>query len=329
MYAPPAHGRTFTPFLLHKLDLSRIAAKAQAHSTKTPFLDRAVELGLAPGAFFDRDVVPAEFIGGEHHREVLEAINWTDGLQFVLRLPSASDGGLVVKFWRFSPSPSFDEEDRCLALQLLPHLAAATEGKFLSPPARAEADAPLALDELSTPIIVTCAAAKPLYLNAAAKRLLSHGDAVVVRAGKVQPVDTKTSRLFHQAIESAAGEQKQGIEVALPRSEDRSPVLGIINGVPKEKRAGLPADAAAIIYLIDVDGCEGHAVQARRAQALFGLTDAECEVLRLFLDDLAIEEIATKRASAVATVRTQMKSILQKTRSHRQRDLLKFRRLAV
>jgi DNA-binding CsgD family transcriptional regulator len=329
MYAPPHGGRSFVPLLLHKVDLSRIASKMHSHSTDTPFLDKAIERGLAPGAFFDRDVELADLVNSEHHRDILEAIDWTDGLQFVLRLPSAPEGGLVVKLWRFHPAPRFGEDDRHRARLVFSRLLRATKGKFISPPQPTNAIVPEAFDGLSTPFIVFCAAGKALYLNAAAQSLLAKGDVIASRNGKIEPIEKKASRSFQQAIEQAISDQRQAIEIVIARADERSPVLGIINFIPKDSRSGFAADAAVIAYFVDVETHEGHSVQARRAQILFTLTEAECEVLRLLLDDCSIDEIAAHRKSAVATVRTQLKAILQKTRSHRQQDLLRFRRLAI
>lgn len=329
MYAPPYGGRSYVAFLLHKVDLSRIASKAQKYKTKTPFLDEAMTRGLAPGAFFDRDVLPSDFNETDHNRDIFKAIDWTDGLQFALRLPTDEDGGLILKLWRFHPTPCFSEDERALAQTLFPHLARATAGKFTSPPVRGSGVTPAALDALSTPLMVFSTLGKPVYSNAAAQNLIAKNDVICVRNGRVEALETKAARAFRQAIEQAAMQDGQSVEVVLPRADDSAPVLCIVNSIANAAREGFSADAVAIAYFIDVEAHEGHTVQARRAQVLFNLTDAESEVLRLLLDDLSVEEIATRRNSAIATVRTQVKAILQKTRKHRQIDLLQLRRLAI
>lgn len=330
MYAPPHAGRSFVPFLLHKVDLSRIAAKLQAYSTHTPFLDAAVARGLAPGAFFDRDVVGDDFTDSAHHRDVTASLSWTDGLQFVLRLPPEQRGGLVIKLWRFEPKPRFDEAARQLAQRLFPHLLAATKDKFLS---EAQTQSRLQtgpIEGLSTPFMVFGDGGRVLYRNPAADNLINAGDVIIARQDRIEPRDGAAARAFQRALnEAEADTAKEGVEIALPRPDQRAPVLAIISVIPKHRQAGFGEGAVAVAYFVDVESHEGHEVQARRAQVLFDLTDAECEVLRLLLDDLDVDEIAARRASAVATVRTQIKAILNKTGSHRQRDLLRFRRLAI
>jgi DNA-binding NarL/FixJ family response regulator len=58
------------------------------------------------------------------------------------------------------------------------------------------------------------------------------------------------------------------------------------------------------------------------------LTGAETGILSLFLAGRSLSDIASERKTATITVRTQLKSIMHKTHSRHQLDLLRFRRLA-
>lgn len=53
----------------------------------------------------------------------------------------------------------------------------------------------------------------------------------------------------------------------------------------------------------------------------FGLTNAECRLLRPFAEGFTLEEIAQRRGLALGTVRQQMKSVLSKTGCRRQVEL--------
>jgi DNA-binding CsgD family transcriptional regulator len=87
-------------------------------------------------------------------------------------------------------------------------------------------------------------------------------------------------------------------------------------------------NACAAIYLIRVEDETQYVAQGRRAQMLFNLTSAEGEILSLFLAGRSLRDIADERRTATVTVRTQLKSIMHKTHSRHQLDLLRFRRLA-
>ena len=60
----------------------------------------------------------------------------------------------------------------------------------------------------------------------------------------------------------------------------------------------------------------------RRAEQLFDLTAAEAKVLRRFMDGLSVAEIAEDAGVSAHTIRTQVKSIMGKTDTHAQRELV-------
>ncbi|HJS80441.1 MAG TPA: hypothetical protein VJ748_07430, partial [Vitreimonas sp.] len=105
--------------------------------------------------------------------------------------------------------------------------------------------------------------------------------------------------------------------------------LAIIAPLPSGDAAVRFEDhACAAIYLVRVEGETQYAAQARRAQLLFSLTAAETGILSLFLAGRSLSDISAERKTAIFTVRTQLKSIMHKTHSRHQLDLLRFRRLA-
>lgn len=59
---------------------------------------------------------------------------------------------------------------------------------------------------------------------------------------------------------------------------------------------------------------------------LFGLTRAEQELANGLLEGLSLEDIATRRAVRIGTLKVQLRTLLAKTGARRQSDLL--RRLA-
>ena len=77
----------------------------------------------------------------------------------------------------------------------------------------------------------------------------------------------------------------------------------------------------AVIWLIDTQRDGGSLALAAR---LFGLTPAEQRVLALLLEDQAPKQIAHALGIGVSTVRTQLSSLLQKTGTRRQQDLLRL-----
>ena len=57
---------------------------------------------------------------------------------------------------------------------------------------------------------------------------------------------------------------------------------------------------------------------------LYGLTGAELEVLTGLVNGMAVEQVAQLKGRSIATVRTQVRSLLAKTGSERQSDLIRL-----
>jgi DNA-binding CsgD family transcriptional regulator len=106
--------------------------------------------------------------------------------------------------------------------------------------------------------------------------------------------------------------------IALPRSDAR-PLVAY--AIPWSDIAGdHPQPALAILILVDPnERCEPAAGLLRQ---IFGLTSAESRVAKQLLQGRGMGEIAASSGVAEATIRTQMKSVLQKTNTHRQSELV-------
>lgn len=331
VYAPPYLGRPVVPFLLHNLDLSRIAHKLAVYTNRAPFLHAAIEHGLVPGVFTDREVIPFEELQQhDYYREILVPLRWSDALQMAPRAPSATEAGLVFAFYRFDDAAPFDAEAQRLAQTLLPHLAECVRNHFQAPVQDHVSPTLRALDGFSTPCIVVAASGKCIHANLAAQTLLKQEQGVSLRAGVLSSADAGAHKQLHDAIQRAAvaSLDSEPIEFLL-FSDSPAPLLVIVAPLPAEDAAVRFEDhACAAIYLVRVEGEAQYVAQARRAQLLFNLTGAETGILALFLAGRSLNDIAAERNTAPITVRTQLKSIMHKTHSRHRLDLLRFRRLA-
>ena len=330
VYAPPYLGRPIVPFLLHNLDFSAIAHRLAAYTNRAPFLHAAIERGLLPGVFTDREVIPFEQLQQhDYYKEILAPLRWADALQIVPRAPSATEAGLVFAFYRFGEDPPFDVEAHRLAQILLPHLAECVRNHFQAPVQETASPALRALDGFSTPCIVVAASGKCIHANMAAQTLLKQDQGLSLRNGVLSASDAKAHKQLYDAIQRAVESSADGEPIeTLLFAEGPAPVLAIVAPLQAEDAAVRFEDyACAAIYLVRVEGQEQYAAQGRRAQLLFNLTGAETDILSLFLAGRSSSDIATERKTATITVRTQLKSIMHKTHSRHQLDLLRFRRL--
>ena len=331
VYAPPYLGRQIVPFLLHNLDFSAIAHRLSAYTNRAPFLHAAIERGLVPGVFTDREVIPFEQLQQQdYYKEILVPLRWADALQMAPRAPSATEAGLVFAFYRFGEDLPFDADAHRLAQILLPHLAECARDHFQAAVQETVSPALRALDGFSTPCIVVTTSGKCVHANVAAQSLLREGHDLSLRNGVLSAADAKANKQLHDAIQSAAeaSPDSEPIETLL-FAESSAPILAIVAPLPAEDAAVRFEDhACAAIYLVRAENEAQYAAQGRRAQLLFHLTGAETGILSLFLAGRSLSDIATERKTATITVRTQLKSIMHKTHSRHQLDLLRFRRLA-
>lgn len=331
VYAPPYQGRPLIPFLLHNLDLAPIANRLGAYTNRAPFLHRAIERGLVPGVFTDREVYPLDELRKDaYYDDILVPLRWHDSLQVVPRAPSSSEAGLVFSFVRYTGEDEFGAEAARLAQILLPVLAECARDYFVARTDGAPSQAFRALDGFSTPCVVVTLSGRCVYANSAAQRLLNEDLGVGLRNGVLTAGDAKNQKQLQDAIQQAAAATADSESIELRLSPDgAAPLLAIISPLPGEERAARMEELpCAAIYLIQVESIGHFAAQARRARGLFNLTTAESEILSLFLAGRPLSDIAEQRRTATITVRTQLKSIMHKTHSHHQLDLLRFRRLA-
>lgn len=129
-------------------------------------------------------------------------------------------------------------------------------------------------------------------------------------------VDPSFTRIYRAMLEACAD----------PATESRSAILRL--GHPE---AGLQLYEARI----KPDGEDGHVLFRKVGIGLtdtgaafladaFDLTDSETGIIRLLMDGLHAKEIAERRRTTEATVRTQLKSIFQKTGTSGQTELMRI-----
>ena len=89
------------------------------------------------------------------------------------------------------------------------------------------------------------------------------------------------------------------------------------------KRVEMVGLEAAAVALFVTDPELKPRTQAATLRAMFGLTRAEAQLLLLLLEGISVKEAAQRLELGPETVRTQLKSIFQKTDTHRQADLIR------
>ncbi|MGH1587849.1 helix-turn-helix transcriptional regulator [Methylobacterium phyllosphaerae] len=76
----------------------------------------------------------------------------------------------------------------------------------------------------------------------------------------------------------------------------------------------------SVLLLIDLDATP--LPNTNCLEQIFGLTPAEARLTLLLVDGKTLDEIAHMRHLSIATVRTQLKAVFEKTHTHRQAELV-------
>lgn len=165
------------------------------------------------------------------------------------------------------------------------------------------------------------------YENAAATKLIA--DCPELRR-EAAASGTSSARLCAELSRSIPGVLRPGAGQAsrhqlLRRANGEPPLHVVFDVLPLSPSPGIGWSAQTprlAVFLID--SRKTYVLDEQLLQSSFGLTLAEANVLRLLAEGVPIGRIATARGSTIGTVRTQISTIMSKTGTHRQADLIRL-----
>lgn len=208
---------------------------------------------------------------------------------------------------------------------MLPHLRRAIEltvriQDLRTAGGRAQAAADLNTDGL----IIVDQHRRIAFTNAAAEAALASGTAVFRQGGLLDARrPDHAARLVRLVAEAALRTGLRGGAMRLAQGEGRAPLALIAAPFPCGL-TGLPTPTAASALVTLVDLGAPLAAPARRLAEIFGLSKAESELALALLEGKHAEEIALERDVRLSTVRSQLRSILEKTGTRRQSEAVRL-----
>lgn len=336
IHAPPVGGAMPIPFVLHNIDPTPVLDKMQKYGRQAPFAERAAQQGLAPGAFTNFAMIPPdELFEMEYYKEYMTPTRTGDGLQLLVRLPQNElTPGIGITVGRYIDRDPFDDDALEFGRRLFPHVRrAALIAMEVYGEARVDPALAQAFDGFSTPCVLFDGNAGVLLINTAARALTDAKDVLHYANGEVKLASSKRQPEFAALVQRCVKAEWNGLprvggEMILPRPDGGTPLIAILIPLgPDNPFEDWSGPARAALYIVDIDQNPERLQGLRRAKQLFGLSSAEDDVLRRFLQGANLDEIAAARNVSVQTVRTQMKTLLSKTQSRRQSDLSRLRAL--
>jgi DNA-binding CsgD family transcriptional regulator len=235
-------------------------------------------------------------------------------------VPLAPGETAILALHRHRHSEEFGQEQKAKLDWLLPHIRRALMIRNeLRLQRRTASSITAALDSVSTPLIILDARSRVVHINRAADESLrrrSHG--LWLGARQVEAADPTTSNQIHaeikHACEDIARSDARVVQQSIPRRV--APVLLVISPltIPDQPRLAL---------LTVIDFAARHGILQQGLSAL-GLTRAERRLAMGLADGADLKAFADQHGLALATVRTQLQQILQKTDLHSQTALMRL-----
>jgi len=236
-----------------------------------------------------------------------------------------------LSIFRGPSERSFGSEQLEVLEALSPHLQTAlyTRRKLLSLTTRIT-DLENALDRLPSALVLLDSSGKCVLVNQAAKAILDRRNGLFLdryASGGISlcassPSEmTNLRRMIAGSIATAEGNNQLGHGAMLISRLSGRP-LQIVVAPFRQEASAAPRTAAAIVFITDPENRAD--LPADLLRMLFGFTASESRLALGLLDGNSLSEVADIHCVSRETVRSQIKSIFQKTDTKRQSELVRL-----
>lgn len=290
------------------------AAQGWPAKTDRPF--RLLEAQHA-GFLGDLDVYTREELDSEPvYRDYLRPLGLGWGVATAIEVPSGNT--LIVDVERRWECGPVDRATIARLDELRPHLARAALISARLSLERARTVS-MTLDLLGLAAGVIGEHLRLVTANTKFEALIPH--IIQDRRDRVRLAQSSADTLLQQALSNAlaSGPRNAVHSIPVPASGDAKP--HIIHLVPIRRQArDVFASASAMMVVMPIG--EQSVPSVAVIQSLFDLTAAEARVARAISECKGVSDIAEQTGVSKETVRTQLKSVFEKTGLHRQSELV-------
>ncbi len=249
--------------------------------------------------------------------------------RYLLGTNFASNDGLSASLavMRTERQGPFGRREKALLARLLPHLRRAFRlGQELRAARATAARTGSLLDALLQPVLATDVVGRIRHANRAAEALLSAGDTLCQVQGRLTAVHPEETAVLQSALRRAL-DPPPGIGPGPATSlilHDRDGRRLAITVTPLGRSAALAGLPEEPIAFVTAGALDPVPIAPEPLRTAFALTDAEAELAAALASGQRLEAIAAARGVRMPTVRSQLRAILEKTRTSRQVDLVRL-----
>jgi DNA-binding CsgD family transcriptional regulator/PAS domain-containing protein len=270
--------------------------------------------------------VPEEIIlGNRYHREWALPKGLFDAVGIALVREKAMIGNATFSQHE-SAGPIEDAQVDGLRL-LAPHIRRAVTISNLFDMKTVEAATFSAtVEALTAGVVLVDEEAKIVHTNAAATAMLEAGDPILTRHGRIAVQSTTTTTSLQSAIAQAAKDEaalgQKGIGIPILRGSGDPLVIHVLPLRRGHMRAGLIQRAAAALFVASASGPPQMSHVA--LNQLYDLTPAEIRIFELICEGHTRDAISGLLGVSVATVKSHLLHVFEKTGCRRQLDLVRL-----
>lgn len=267
-----------------------------------------------------------EFNEGRFYREIIAPFNVGDSALALLARSVRKFGAVSIQRLR-DQSPYTNAELATLGA-LAPHIRRAVMIADLLDVRALERNALAAtLDLMSAGVVLTDKRGRIAFVNHTCRMWIEQGAALKRRGDFISAIDPGSASDLETAIEDAASGPKiniprSGIVVPLKGEGDGDDlaawVLPLDGGLRRELGVGFSASVAVFIRQLGTAAPFPAELFVRR----FGITQAECRVMMLLTQGMSVTEAAAMLGISIATARTHLAHLFDKTGTRRQAELV-------
>lgn len=229
----------------------------------------------------------------------------------------------LARPWASGP---FTSDELAFARALMPHLQrVANLHAHIEGTTSIAQSAIDALDETQAPLLLLDASGRVVHGSAEAERLLHEADGLSAGCHGLRAATPALSARLQAVLARAAGSSRgPGVSGALHlRRQSGKPDLVLV-AIPAGPRSFGPDIGRASVVVQITDPLARAAPDPVILADAFDLTPSEALLATDLLCGLSVAEAAVKRKRSVATVRTHLASLLAKTGTARQSDLVRL-----
>ncbi|CAG0993414.1 hypothetical protein BURK2_02523 [Burkholderiales bacterium] len=237
-----------------------------------------------------------------------------------------SGGRVQIMFQRGRQAGPFADDDLRLLKRVVPHISRAVNMQFrLCDARRYETMVCAALDRLRVGAILTDSAARPFFVNRAAEGLQGYCG-LRLGPGAIELEDSANTGRLQGMIAAAAltsmGANLDGEGEASFETETGALHVSVVPVASELLALEVTAPAACAAVFVSKRCCDTS--PWRRLAVQHQLTPAETRLARALAEGLCVKEIAERYLISRNTVRTQIRSIFDKTGARRQAQLVRL-----